>query len=236
MKKIFILSLLSVFLFAGCNKDNDSIRLCTDFIATVVDTENTCLVELDGGVKYYTSLALDRSDKKLELGDRLYFRYFEINYDQQPSGAEGSQAHPYEITNLIYEKMTLYTPVVANEGTDKLPNDQLDYFYAPYLEQTTIKRNYLNLFFSIPSTAEPKLNLVYTGMKQDTLFYTFKAGYTANTTSGRESRFIETIELENLPEKGYIHLTFHSKNYEQRVKGFLSDSTFVLPFELGKNQ
>ncbi|MEG2945844.1 MAG: hypothetical protein RR837_03745, partial [Bacteroidales bacterium] len=64
MKKIFILSLLSVFLFAGCNKDNDSIRLCTDFIATVVDTENTCLVELDGGVKYYTSLALDRSDKK----------------------------------------------------------------------------------------------------------------------------------------------------------------------------
>lgn len=230
---LLIIAFLALIMFAGCNKDNDSIRICSDFIATVVsDAEGACLIELDGGEKFYSSVTLNNSSEKIEKGDRLYLRYFEINYDKQPQGATGSSANPYEITNLIYEIMDVYEPIAKSEETDAFQNDQLRYFYAPYLEQTTIERNYLNFTFVIPYDAAPEFKLVYNGMNQDTLFYDFKVDLTQNESNNRDAAYIETFELDNLPQKGYLQVKFHSKNYDRRAKGFLSDSVYLLPFEL----
>lgn len=237
MKKSFILSLLCVFLFSGCNKDNDSVRICADFIATVVsNTEGNCLVELDGGVKYYTSQTLNRSFGKFEVGDRLYFRYFEINYDRQPAGADGSFSQPYEIVDLIYEPMEVFEPVVPNEEVNALENNKLNWFFAPYLEQTTIKRNYLNLSFAIPERTKPEFNLIYQGTQGDTLLYDFKTTFTENPNSQIQVYHIETFEMKDLPTAGYLQITFNSKNYDSRISGFLSDSTFILPFDLNEKQ
>lgn len=237
MKKnnFLITALFSILLFSGCNSNNDSIRVCADFIATVVsDAEGAYLVELDGGEKFYSSETLNRAGKKFELGDRLYFRYFEINYDEQPDGAVGSMSHPYQITSLAYEKMDVYAPVEPNDEVNNLADDELRYFYAPYLEQTTILRNYLNFTFLVPMDSDPKVNLIYNGMKGDTLFYDFKATYKDDSNASMENGYIETFELKNLPEKGHIHITFHAKSYDKRIKGFISGSAFVLPFELEK--
>ncbi|MEG1587176.1 MAG: hypothetical protein RR346_09895 [Bacteroidales bacterium] len=240
MKKnnLFLTFLLSLFFLTGCNDDDDSVRVCIDFIATVVsDTEGAYVVELDGGEKYYTSSTLNQSAKGFELGDRLYFRYFEINYDQQPDGADGSEKYPYLITNLAYEKMDILEPVEANEEVNNLPDNQLKFFYAPYLEQTTIDRNYLNFTFIVPSNAEkdPKFNLIYEKMSQDTLFFKFKATLEHNASYNRNLCYIETFELENLPKKGVLSIRFNAQEHDLVGMQFLNDSTYVLPFVLKSN-
>ncbi|MGL4292371.1 MAG: hypothetical protein ACRCSQ_02150 [Bacteroidales bacterium] len=231
-----ITALLSLLLFAGCNKDNDSIRICTDFIATVVaDEAGLVIVELDGGQKFYTAGLLNQEHAELEEGDRLYFRYFEINYDKQPESASGSKNNPYEITQLIYEPMDVYKPEAKSEETDLFPNDKLRFFYAPYLEQTTIDRNYLNFTFVIPFDSKPEFKLVYNKTSQDTLFYDFKVNLTQNEANNRDATYIETFEMPELPQKGYLHLTFYSNSYDRRSEGFLSDSVFLLPFQLNSS-
>lgn len=232
MKRFFLMSILSLLLFSGCDKENDSIRICTNFLATVVANQGgKTIVELDGGEKYYTAQAFDRVFEDMKLGDRLYLSYFEINYDNQIAGADGSLKNPYEITSLMYQKMETMNPVLPSDEIAALENSELDWFYPVYLEQTSINRNYLNLNFVVPAQTKPKFNLIYRRTGADTLYYDFKATYTEKPTTVQQSMYIETVEMVDLPQTGYIHITFHAKSHE-KVEGFKTDSTFVLPFTL----
>lgn len=235
MKQTAFFSLLlpiAFFAFTGCNDDSD-IRIGGDFLSTIVEkSENRYLIELDGGVMYYTSSTVNQSTKEYAVGDRLYFRYFQINYDEQPAGADGSKTAPFEMSYVSYELMPPCEQVDPSSEVEALASDPIDFLYAPYVESTTIGNCYLNLKCILPSGCDPKINLIYRRTNSDTIFYDLKTTFQKHENYYQTNMFVETIRLKNLQEKGLIHLSFRADEIDYVDGIFKSDSTCVIPYEV----
>ncbi len=228
------LTLVAGLLFMFACDDKDDIRLGQNYLATVVVAEADFVVlELDGANNFYTSSSLIKSSNPLELGDRLYLRYFEINYDKQPSNTTGSEDSPYVMQTLLYSEMVVYDIEPSSPEAEAAESDELLYMRPPYLVQTINNDVFLNMRFDMPSQQAQAYTFYIEEISNDTVYLNFKVDY-QGSVSNIPYAHIETFEVQYdaIPQQGVMNINFNSLNYDKRSDVFLNNSTIVLDYTL----
>ncbi len=231
--KLGLMLVAALIFFGSCN-DNDDIRLGQNYLATVVIAEaDNIVLELDGASKFYTSPTLIKSNDPLQLGDRLYLRYFEINYDKQPSGATGSEMAPYVMQTLLYSDMVVYEIEPNSPEAEAAVSDQIQYMRAPYLVQTINDDVFVNMRFDMLSQEAQNYTFYIEEISNDTVYLNFKVEYD-QPVGNQVFAHIETFQVDYsaIPQQGVMNINFNAKGYEKRSDAFLDDSTIQFNYEL----
>ncbi len=229
LKQTFALVVASMALGA-CNND-DEIYIGQNYLATVVSDEvGQITLQVDGAKNFYTSPVLWEDEENLAVGDRLMLRFFEVNYDNQPSGATGAEVSPYVLSQLSYNKVTTYVPIEENSPSN-FEGMEIPRFNAPYFVTTVNGDSFLNMRFRIPARTEQDYALVYLKTSNDTVYYDFKAMWNPSEGVG-DYLHIKTFRLTDIPDKGTFNITFDATRYDPYGSGFLNDSTYVLNYTI----
>ncbi len=227
-------TLVAALFFLGACDDNDNIRLGQNYLATVVVAEEDFVVlELDGAQNFYTSQSLINDSDPLALGDRLYLRYFEVNYSKQPSNTTGSETAPYVMQTLLFSNMVVYDIEQSSQEAEDAVSDEIQYMRAPYLVQTVNDDVFVNMRFDMLSEAAQNYTFYIQEISNDTVYMDFKVEYTQATGNTNFSH-IETFEVgyTDIPQEGVMKINFNAKGYSKRSDVFLDGSTIILNYAL----
>ena len=227
-------TLLAALLFFGACNDNDDIRIGQNYLATVVVAEaDNVILELDGASNFYTAPVLIKTNDPLQLGDRLYLRFFEINYDKQPANTTGSEESPFIMENLIYSEMVVYQIEPNSPEADAAVSDEIIFMRSPYLVQTVNNDVFVNMRFDMFSQDSQNYTFYIEKISNDTVYLDFKVEY--ETAAGNTPySHIETFEVgySDIPQKGVMNIKFNADGYERRSDAFLNDSIIQFNYAL----
>ena len=227
LKQTFAL-LVAIIALSACNND-DEIYIGQNLLATVISDEiGQITLQVDGAKSFYTSPVLWEDEDALSKGERLILRFFEVNYDNQPDGATGTEVAPYVFSQLSYNKVTTYVPI-PEDSPENFVGMELPRFNTPYFVTTVNDDYFLNIRFRMPSRIEQTYALVYLKTSNDTVYYDFKAKWDSADGIG-DYLHIETFQLTNIPEKGTFNITFDATRIDPFSSVFVNDSTCVFNY------
>ena len=242
MTKKFLRSALFVgavlVAMTSCMKNGGNMATLSLLYATVVaDADARVMVQFDANGGYYFADELLPTDVvDLSVGDRVLLRSTTINYDEQPVGANGSQAAPYKMTAVNFSVMP--TEEIMDAVLDpETKNDTLSIMYPPVVAKSDAG-NFITVQVVTPKNSLPQMRMVFvkerkasTSSQQDTLEYELKTIYDrVGDKNQAEVGFYSFRIMSEPASQQPLLINYTAKRFFATEYMAATDSTFVLRY------
>lgn len=232
--------LVGAFLVAltSCIKNGGNMATLPLLYATVVADDNArVLVQLDAnGGYYFADELLPTNLIDLSVGDRILLHTTTINYDEQPAGANGSQAAPFFMTAVDFSVMP--TSYIMDAVLDpETKNDTLSIMYPPAVTKSDAG-NFITVQVVAPKNSLPEMRMVFvkkraaaSSSEKDTLEYELKTKYerVGDATQGEVGFHSFRIMSEPASLQPLL-IKYSAKRFFATEYMAATDSTFVIRY------
>lgn len=223
MKKCIYLAgaVMSAFLLTGCLKDFGNSISGGKGYATVIssDASNKLFqADVDGACHFFSNDVNAKTE--LQKGDRFFISYMTLDFDNQPSNAQGTKTNPYRLDGMTFEKVNVSESDFIDETHNGAHQDTIVDIVSPVFAHSTLNGGTYFLSFAggVPAGSKPELELLYDYSKtsNDTLFYELRVVYGAVGSDEKNETFMHSFKIDNIvKEKGVIVVNYYAKYFSQ---------------------